>query len=108
MITFTNIHWRNLNDRNIFGNGELKSLGLNGMEQGIIEIECACNIFKAPYYKLHFGGGIEHFTLITKHPYEIGKFIEIAIFDGCVAVVPANDVQEPWFEYKCKTFVPTF
>lgn len=108
MITFTNIRWRNQNDSDTFNMHALESIKLDGMEQGIVEVKCACNTFKAPYYKLRFGGGIEHFTLITKHPYEIGKFIEIAIFDDCVAVVPANDTQEPWFEYKCRTYIPTF
>lgn len=108
MITFTNIRWRNQDDSDIFNMHALKSIKLDGMKQGIMEIECAYNTFKAPYYQLHFGGGIEHFTFVTKHPHKIGKFIEIAIFDDRVAVVPANYTQEPWFEYKCKTYVPTF
>lgn len=108
MIAFTDIRWRNQNDSDTFNMHALESIKLDGMEQGIVEIKCTCNTFKAPYYKLRFGGGIEHFTLITKHPYEIGKFIEIAIFEDCVAVVPANNTQEPWFEYKCRTYIPTF
>lgn len=108
MITFTNIKWRDSNDANIFDLDALRSIELDGLSQGIITINCICGKFKAPYYKLRFGGGIDHFTFITKHPNEIGKYLEIAIFDDVVAVVPANDVQDGWFEYKCRTYIPSF
>lgn len=105
MITFTNINWRCLNDANIFGFRTLKSIELDGLSQGVVTIIGDAGKFKAPYYKLNFGGGIEHFSFITKHPYEVGEYIEIAIFDDCVAVVPANNHQDGWFEYKCKTCI---
>lgn len=108
MITFTNIRWRNQNDADIFGFRTLKSIELDGLSQGIVTITGVARTFKVPYYKLRFGGGIDHFTFITKHPYEIGKYVEIAIFEDVVAVVPANDNQDSWFEYKSRTYVPNF
>lgn len=105
MITFTNIRWRSQNDADIFDLDALRSIELDGLSQGIVTITGASGTFKAPYYKLRFGGGIDHFTFITKHPYEVGEYIEIAIFDDCVAVVPANNHQDGWFEYKCKTCI---
>jgi len=108
MITFTNINWRGNSDKEVFNIHALKSITLDGLNQGIVTIEGASGRFKAPYYKLYFGGGVEHFTFITQHPYKIGEFVEIAIFENKVCVIPANNKQESWFEHKCRTYIPTF
>lgn len=108
MIHFENIHWRNSEDSSVFNIHAIKEIILDGMSQGIVTIKGETNTFVAPYYKLSFGGGIEHFSFVTKHPYEMGNYIEIAIFENKVCVCEANKTQEPWFEYKCRTFVPLF
>lgn len=104
MIQFTNINWRNSEDRKIFNICDIVEIVLDGMSQGIVAIKGTTNTFVAPYYKLSFGGGIEHFSFVTTHPYSIGSYIEIAIFENKVAVCEANKTQKAWFEHKCKTF----
>ena len=38
-ITFTNIQWRNDNDKNIFNLNALKSISLEGLDSGIVTIK---------------------------------------------------------------------
>lgn len=104
-VTFTDIEWRN-DDAEVFNLHAIKSITLEGMDSGIIEIECAAGKFKAPYCNLRYGGGVNHFELLTKHPYEIGTYINIAIFENvvCVAHCSRSCVPE-WFDYKCRTYV---
>ena len=81
-ITFTNIQWRNNNDKDIFNLNALKSISLEGLDSGIVTIKGESGVFKAPYCGLTLIGGVSHFELTTKHPSKIGEYIYIAIFDG--------------------------
>ena len=104
-VTFTNINWRNSEDSEVFNISDIKSITLEGMENGIITIEGIAGTFKAPYCKLHFGGGVAHYEIITNHPYDVNRFLNIAIFENKVCV--ANAVQsaiDDWFRNKCRKF----
>ena len=104
-ITFTNIQWRNNNDKDIFNLHELKSISLEGLDSGIVTIKGESGVFKAPYCGLTLVGGVSHFELTTKHPSKIGEYIYIAIFDEKVAIAHCqSDCVYPWFDYKCRTF----
>lgn len=104
-VTFTDIAWRNNDDSEIFNLHALKSITLEGMESGIITIECANGVFKAPYCKLQFGGGVSHYEVVTNHPYDVDWFLNIAIFEHKVCVVDAvQSAVEEWFRKKCKRF----
>lgn len=104
-VTFTGIHWRNQEDSDVFNLHAIKSITLEGMKQGIITIEGISNTFHAPYCDLHFGGGVDHYELITAHPYEPNCFINIAIFENVVCVASVNQgTVDDWFKNKCKRF----
>lgn len=108
-VTFTDIQWRNNDDMDVFNAHALESIELEGLESGIVTIKCAANTFKAPYCDLTFGGGFTHYEFKTKHPFEIGAYILIAIFSGRVCVAHCDNVLiKPWFDYKCRTYIPTF
>ena len=68
-ITFTKIHWRSQDDSDVFNMHAIKSIMLD-TTRGIITIEGTTNTFSAPYCELTYGGGVTHFELLTKHPYE--------------------------------------
>ena len=104
-VTFTDIHWRNSGDSDVFNMHAIKSITLEGMKQGIITIEGVSNTFKAPYCDLHFGGGIDHYELTTVHLYDYEYFINIAIFENkvCIASQTQSSV-DTWFKNKCKNF----
>lgn len=104
-VTFTDIQWRSYDDNNVFKIDSIKSITLNGMEQGIITIECIAGTFKAPYCNLHFGGGVAHYEIVIPHPYDVDRFLNIAIFENKVCV--ANAVQstvDDWFRNICRMF----
>ena len=104
-VTFTDINWRGNDDSDIFNIHAIKSITLEGMENGIITIEGIAGTFKAPYCKLHFGGGVSHYEIVTNHPYDVDWFLNIAIFENKVCV--ANAVQsavDDWFRNKCRKF----
>lgn len=105
-ITFTNVHWRNQDDSNVFNMHAIKSMTLN-TNNSILTIECATNTFSAPFCELTYGGGVTHFELLTKHPHEIGEYINIAVFESTNAVCVAHHSHNvpAWFENKCKTYV---
>ena len=104
---FTDIHWRNHDDSEIFNIHAIKSITLEGMETGIITIEGVCGIFRAPYCNLSFGGGIAHYELVTNHPSDTNWFLNIAIFENKVCVADAvQSAVGKWFKDKCKNFIP--
>ena len=104
-VTFTDIHWRNREDSEVFNLHAIKSITLEGMKQGIITIEGVGNSFHAPYCDLHFGGGVDHYELTTAHPYEPNCFINIAIFENVVCVASRSQkTVDSWFKSKCKNF----
>lgn len=105
-ITFTNINWRNSDDSNIFNMHSIKSIELD-TDVNIVTITGTTNTFSAPFCSLSYGGGVTHWEFTTKHPYSIGEYIEVAIFESTSKVCIAHHCgQVPaWFEYKCKTYV---
>lgn len=104
--TFTNINWRNSDDSNVFNMHAIKSIELD-TDSNIVTITCATNTFSAPFYGLTYGGGVTHWEFTTKHPYSIGEYIEVAIFESTSKVCITHHCgQVPaWFEYKCKTYI---
>ena len=107
--TFTDINWRNNDDMNIFNLHALKSITLDGFTSGVVTIEGVSGKFQAPYYDLTFGGGVDHYEFKTKHPYQIGEYLFIAIFDGKVATAHCESyLVNSSFQYRCRTFVASF
>ena len=105
-ITFTDIHWRSQDDSDVFNMHAIKSMTLD-TNNSILTIECATNTFSAPFCELTYGGGVTHFELLTKHPYEAGEYINIALFESTNAVCVAHHSPKvpTWFEHKCKKYV---
>ena len=105
-ISFTDIHWRNQDDSDVFNMHAIKSMTLD-TTTSILTIEGTTNTFSAPFCELTYGGGVTHFELLTKHPYETGEYINIAVFESTNAVCVAHHSHHvpTWFENKCKTHV---
>jgi len=109
-ITLTNIRWRNQEDSDVFNLHSIKTITLD-TDNRIVTIEGTTGKFQAPYCNLTFGGGYTHFEFITKHPYEIGEYLEIAVFESTnkVAIAPASSATvNPSFDYRCRTFIANF
>ena len=108
-MTITDIVWRNQNDSDVFNLHALISITLSDLESGIVTIEGLSGRFKAPFCQLHLGGGFTHLEFLTKHPYQQGEYINIAVFDKVVAIAHCPHCCVPgWFDHKCRTYVPTF
>lgn len=105
MITFTDIHWRNSDDSDVFNLHAVNSIELNPTKN-VVTINCAAGKYQAPYYGFTYGGGVVHAEFTTKHPYE-DRYISIAIFEfnGAVCVASHSDNVPAWFKNKCKNFV---
>lgn len=104
-LTFTNINWRNSDDSNVFNMHAINNIELD-TDNGIVTINCATNTYKSPFCNLTYGGGFTHFEFTAMHPYDFGKYIEIAIFESTSKVCIANHCGkvDAWFENKCKNF----
>lgn len=104
-LTFTNIQWRSIDDSDIFNMHALRSIELD-TDNNIVTINCATNSYKSPYYGMTYGGGVTHFEFTAMHPYDFGKYIEIAIFESTSKVCIANHCGKvpAFFENKCKNF----
>lgn len=89
--------------------GDLKSIELNGFEEGTCTVNGTHNTIKIPYCDLTITGGVTHFNLKAAHPYHMGEYIEIGIFDTKLNIRRCSpSLIDGWFAYRCKTFVPTF
>lgn len=103
ILTFTNIHWRNQDDRDVFNMHAIQNIVLD-TEQRTVKITCATNSYKSPYCDFQFIGALPRHELTAMHPYEQNHYINIVIFEnGRVAILPLNHVPA-WFENKCKHF----
>ena len=102
-ITFTDIHWRNSDDSDVFNIHAIKSITL---KDGIVTIEGTSGKFAAPFYGLTYGGGITHYEFVTVHPYYHKEYISIAIFvdTAKVCVVSHSSNVPAWFENKCNNY----
>lgn len=106
IITFKNIQWRNTDDSDVFNIHALRSIKID-TDNNVVIIVGATNTYKLPFYGLTYGGGIKHFEFTAMHPYDFGKYIEIAIFESTnkVAVTTHASTVPSWFANKCKAFV---
>lgn len=104
-ITFNKIQWRNSEDSDIFNLHAIRSIELD-TENNVVTIVGATNTYKSPFYGLTYGGGVTHFEFTAMHPYDFGKYIEIAIFESNGKVAVANHCGDvpAWFKNKCKNF----
>jgi len=104
-IRFTDIHWRNNDDSDVFNMHAIQSVELD-TDKSIITIVCATNTYISPYYGLTYGGGVTHFEFTCMHPYRFGEYIEIAIFEATNSVCVAHHCGEvpDYFKNKCKNF----
>ena len=103
---FKNINWRNSDDSDVFNMHAIKNIEFD-TDNRIVTITCATNTFSAPFYGLIYGEGLTHWTFTTMHPYNVGEYIDVAIFESTSKVGIAHHCgQVPaWFENKCKTYV---
>lgn len=103
---FKNINWRNSDDSNVFNMHAIKNIEFD-TDNRIVTITCATNTFSAPFYGLIYGGGVTHWEFTTMHPYNVGEYIDVAIFESTSKVCIAHHCGKvpAWFENKCKTYV---
>lgn len=102
-ITFTNLHFHTQEEKDIFNLHAVQSIELD-FDTHICKMQCACGEFVSPFCEFRYGGGIDHFSFVVRHPYE-NSFLEMTIFNdgGKVRVFAASGVPD-YFKNKCKHF----
>jgi hypothetical protein len=105
-ITFTEVHWRNSDDSGIFNIRTIQSIELN-TDNSIVTVIGDTGKYKSPFCNLTYGGGLPHFKILCYHPYHMGEYINLTIFErnGAVCVTPYSGELDGWFDYMCRTFV---
>ena len=103
-LTFTNICFHTQEEKDIFNLHAVQSIKLD-FDTNICTMQCACGEFVSPFCEFRYGGGIDHFSFVVRHPYE-NSFLEITIFNsgGNVRVFAASRIPD-YFKNKCKHFL---
>ena len=105
-VTFTDVHWRNSDDSDMFNIHAIQSIELD-IDKSLVTIVGATGTYKSPFCHLTYGGGVTHFEILCMHPFHMGEYINIAIFEykGAVCTAHYSGSIDGWFDYRCRTFV---
>ena len=109
-ITFTDVHWRNQDDSDVFNIHGLVSIELD-TEKSIVTITGTQGVYKSPYCHFTYGGGVTHAEFTCMNPYAAFlEYIDVAVFEhkGRVAVAAGPKKVDSWFDYRCQTYCAEF